>query len=483
MTRESRAPVELLGAKSDLPREYMSSLRKFWLIISRPRTQTAWLRERYGELVTIRSRSRSLRGQVWVYALSAEGARQILLADPAGYDPFWKEGFTGLAGPGSLWVLSGNRHRQERQLLSPPFHARGFSSYGENIREITRRKTETWQPGQTVRALDTTLSISMDVIMQLVFGVEEGVSFMQEGRRVLSALWRAAHPLIVFFPQLQRPWFPLWRRHTRARDDFSDWLGRHLSERRARTQESDDVLGRMLAARHEDGSHMQDEDIRDELYTILLAGHETTATALAWALYELGSHPAELQKLRAELAALGPDSDPGSVVKLPYLSAVCSETLRLHTILAEVARVITAPLQLSEYTIPPGASVIISIMAIHHDPALYPDPDEFIPERFIERTYSMFEFLPFGGGHRRCLGAALSDYEFRIALAEIVTHWEFEPAAVEREIRRDIAMGSSNGVRLRIRARRLAGATSSANSQTDPRPVSEGAELAEARMS
>jgi len=452
------------------------SLRQWGLFVYGPRKYTASLRERYGRAVNM-----EYRHQVYVVILDSEGASQVLLGDPHGYSALWKQGFAGLAGPGSLWVLDGNRHRQERQLLSPAFHGRGFSGYGEIIREITRRQTEQWKPGQRVRALETTLSISLDVIMRLVFGVEDP-EFEREGQQVLTRLLRAVHPLIVFFTGLQRPWFPLWRRHLRARDHLSDWLGRYLVERRVRMQESADVLGRMLAARYEDGTPMQDEDIRDELYTILLAGHETTATALAWALYELGRHPAELEKLRAELDPLGPDPDPASVVKLPYLSAVCNETLRLHTILSEVGRVLTAPLQVLGKTIPAGDSVVVSIMAIHHDPGLYPDPDAFIPQRFVERTYSPLEFLPFGGGHRRCLGAALSDYEMRIVLAEIVSHWEFEPAAVEREIRHDIAMGPKNGVRLRITGERRAMETSFSDDHSSHPHRSKRTEVVAERM-
>jgi cytochrome P450 len=135
---------------------------------------------------------------------------------------------------------------------------------------------------------------------------------------------------------------------------------------------------------------------------------------------------------------------------------VCSETLRLHTVLAEVARVVVAPLRLFDHTVPPGASVTVSTMSIHHDPALYPEPDRFRPERFLERSYGPSEFLPFGGGHRRCLGSALSDYEMHIELAEIVTAWEFEPAGPEEEIRRAVAMGPKHGVPLRLTARREA---------------------------
>jgi cytochrome P450 len=210
----------------------------------------------------------------------------------------------------------------------------------------------------------------------------------------------------------------------------------------------------MLDLRYQDGTHISDEDIRDELYTVLLAGHETTAAALAWALYELGRRAAVLARLRAEIDALGPDPAPERIAKLPYLSAVCNETLRLHTILGEVGRMLAAPLDMLGCTLPPGDAVVISIISIHHDPSLYPDPEAFIPERFLERTYGPFEFLPFGGGHRRCLGAALSDYEMRIALAEIAMSWDFEPAAAERDVRHDIGLGPKHGAALRIKGRR-----------------------------
>jgi cytochrome P450 len=452
-----KAGVNPMRLQSTHPDGLSINPRHTWLLVYKPRTYTAWLRERFGEVVTFFTRGftfgLALKEKSFVIVLTPDGARQVLSKDPGGYDAFWKAGFTGVAGIGSLWVLGGEKHRRERQLLSPAFHPQNFRGYGEIIREITNNKTKIWKPGQTIRALDTTLEISLDIIMRLVFGIEDNM-FIEEGRKVLQRLWRTMHPLIVFFPQLQTPWFPLWRRYSQAKDEFSNWVGGYLVERRASRKETDDILGRMLTARYEDGSQMRDEDIRDELITILLAGHETTATALAWALYELGRCPAELEKLRTELESLGPNPDPGLTTKLPYLSAVCNETLRLHTLLPEVARVLVSPLELYGYTIPAGDSVGISIMAIHHDPDLYPEPDQFIPDRFVGRTYSPFEFLPFGGGHRRCLGAGLSDYEMRIALAEIVTHWEFETVAIEEEIRHDIAMGPKNGIRLRIKGQR-----------------------------
>jgi cytochrome P450 len=438
-----------MNTKSARPKGFAINPYQTWLLVNRPQAYTANLRKRFGDVVALYGP----QGHAFVIALKPEGARQILSADPDGYDAFWKEGFTGVAGSGSIWVLGGEKHRRERQLLSPAFHAQAFRGYGEEIRNMTRQKIEKWEPGQTLRVLDTTLDISMDIIMRIVFGVEDQ-TFIEEGHKVLFALWHSMHPLFIFFPMLQRNWFPLWARYARAKRDFSNWVNRYLAERHTQNKETNDVLGRMLAAHYEDGNVMSDEAILHELITIVLAGSETTATALSWALYDLGSNPATLEKLREELDAMGPTPDPELMAKAPYLTAVCNETLRLHTLLPEVARVLVSPLEISGYQFSAGEWVGVSIMAIHHDPEIYPEPMRFIPERFIGHTYSPFEFLPFGGGHRRCLGSGLSDFEMRIALAEIVTHWEFEPAEVEHEIRHDIAMGPKHGVRLNIKSRR-----------------------------
>src|SRR5258706_5084495 len=378
------------GIKPARPKGFAINPYQTWLFVNRPQSYTTGLRKQFGDAVTLYSP----RGEAFVVTLKPEGARQILSADPNGYDAFWKEGFTGVAGSGSIWVLEGNKHRRERQLLSPAFHAQNFRGYGEVIRKTTQQKTDKWQPGQTLRALDTTLDISLDIIMRIVFGVEDP-KFIEAGHKVLFALWHSMHPLFIFFPKLQRNWFPLWARYAQAKRNFAAWVNQYLVERQAQEKKTDDILGRMLAAHYEDGDLMRAEDILHELITIVLAGSETTATALSWALYDLGSNPAMLEKLREELISLGPNPEPELMAKAPYLTAVCNETLRLHTLLPEVARVLAAPLDLLGYKISAGEWVGVSIMAIHHDPELYPEPERFIPERFIGRTYTPFEFLPF----------------------------------------------------------------------------------------
>jgi cytochrome P450 len=415
-----------------------------------PRRYYARLRRRYGDVVTLRMPTATV-----VTALTSEGARQVFAANPDNYDAFHKQALTGLAGAGSLWVLDGARHRRRRQLLAPAFHGQRVRSYGEAIKEVSLLHTDGWQPGQDIHAYDAMLDISRDVILRLVFGAAHG-AVLDEGRQAMRRMLRAVQPLFVFLPAFQAWWFPPWRRYQRSKRAFSLFVGRCVAERRRAGKESDDVLGLLLAARAGDGSPLSDEDIGDELGTIAFSGHETTAVALAWALYEIGRQPAVLRRLRDELDALGPDPAPDLIVKQPYLGAVCNETLRLHTILTEVARVTRAPFELLGFALPAGVAVAVSICAIHQDPVLYPQPDRFLPERFLGRAYSPFEFLPFGGGHRRCLGAALSDLEMRIALSTIVTRWDFELSGAEREVRHNIGTGPKHGVPMRVTGHRLA---------------------------
>ena len=422
-----------------------------WQFFSQPRVMHDWLRESYGDLAQLH-----FQGRDFAAILTPQAVRQVFSADPLGYDAFWKESFTNLIGIDNVWVLIGERHRKERQLFAPAVHANHFRAYGSTIRESARKKLARWQPGQTVKALETTLLISLDVIMRLVFGVQEA-EYMEEGRRVFERLRETAHPLVVFFPTLQKPWFPLWRRYLKSRADVLDWMDLFLAARRtrsARNADDTDVLGVLMNARDEHGNPVSDEHIRNELNAILTAGHETTGVALSWALYELGRHPEILAKLRAELDACGSDFDPTLALTLPYLDAVCKEAVRLHPILSECARVPMQPMQILGRDIHPGEAMVISIVGIHHDPATYPEPDIFRPERFLERNYDMFEFIPFGGGHRRCMGAGLAEYSMRITLAEIVTQWDFEPTEIDSDIRLNVGMGPKKRIPVRVDRRR-----------------------------
>ena len=421
---------------------------RLWAFVQRPVEEYARFRRRYGELVTLTTSDMRL-----VLALTPDGAREVLTADPDDYAASHKRQFTGLAGSGSVWIMDGARHRRERQLLAPAFHLQRIREYGRVIQELTRQRIDRWQPGQEVTLYHAMLDISREVILRVVFGVADG-PLQAEGHRVMSELLHLVRPIFVHVAAFQSWWFPPWRRYARAKARFAAFTARCLAEHRARADAADDVVGLLLAARDEGGAPLTDTEISSELGTIAFSGHETTAVGLCWALYELARHPAILERLRAEIDALGPDPEPDVIARLPYLTAVCNETLRLHSILTEIARVTRAPLQLGGYTLPPGTTVGVGICAIHHDPTIYPEPERFRPERFLERTYAPFEFLPFGGGHRRCLGAALSDYEMRIVLATIVAHWELAPARDDRDVRHNIGMGPKYGVPMRIVGRR-----------------------------
>lgn len=419
-----------------------------WQFFNHPRAMHDWLRERYGNLAVL-----DIQGLQCTAVLTPEAARAVFTADPNNYEVFWRESFTNMIGEDQVWVLIGERHRRDRLVFAPAVHANHFRGYGATIREIVRHNLRSWQSGQSIKAIETTLLISLDVIMRLVFGVEEA-EYLEEGHKLFERLRVTAHPLVVFFPKLQRPWFPLWRRYLKAKSDVIDWMDRFFVTRRARKADDSDVLGALMNSRDEAGQPVSDEHIRNELNAILTAGHETTAVALGWAIYELARHPEVLEKLRAELAPVGPDFDPALALTLPYLDAVCKETVRLHPILSECARIPMTPMQVLGQDIAANQPLVISIVGIHHDPDLYPEPDRFLPERFLERNYGIFEFLPFGGGHRRCLGAGLAEYTMRIALAEIATHWDFEPAGVDYDTRLNVAMGPQKGIPVRITARK-----------------------------
>lgn len=430
--------------KADLSRPVRLNPLQQWEYFTNPRETYHRFSTRYTDFAPLH-----FQGQDYIMPLTPEAVQAVFTADPDGYVAFWKESFSGLNGEGSLWVLEGEKHRRERKLFAPAVHAHYFRRYGEVIRKIVQLHMENWGGGGQIRALDTTLAIALDTIMRLVFGVVDG-PLIAEGRRVIHRLTHSAHPLIVFYPKLQRAWFPLWRKYISAKEELYTWFDQVIALRRSYPDTRQDVLGVLLSAEDEHGIPYADLHIKNELLSVLTAGHVTTAVALAWALYELGRHPEVVRKLREELDPLGDAPDANLLIPLPYLEAVFNETIRLHPILSECARVVTEPMEVLGYSIQPGQAFVVSINGLHHNPKLYPEPYHFRPERFIERKYSNFEFLPFGGGHRRCLGAGLAEYTIRIALSEIVRHWELETTHEDFDIRNDLAMGPKYGVRMKF---------------------------------
>ncbi len=275
--------------------------------------------------------------------------------------------------------------------------------------------------------------ISLQVILSAVFGLDQGQRFDQLRKILTSLLDSVGSPLssmLLFFPSLQKDWGPLspWGRFLRLKQQIDQLLIAEIQSRRKQVDPNrDDILSLLLAARDEAGEPMTDEELRDELLTLLFAGHETTASALAWALYWVDYLPEVQDKLLSELKALPDNADPSAIARLPYLNAVCCETLRIYPIaINPFPRVTKAPMEIMGYQFEPGTVLLPSIYLTHQREDIYPEPKRFKPERFLERQFSPYEYLPFGGSNRRCIGLAFAQFEMKLVLATILAHCELK---------------------------------------------------------
>jgi len=349
-------------------------------------------------------------------------------------------------GPNSVLTLDEGPHMRQRKLLLPPFHGERIRSYGELIRDVTREEMESWPVGEPFALRPHTQRITLAVIMRAVFGVHDRERLIRFERLIVSFSERVN--AVLALPMLRRNlgrWSP-WSRFLRARAALDEFIYEEITLRRAEIaggdEEHDDVLSLLLAARHDDGSPMSDEELRDELVTVLGAGHETTATGLAWAMERLLRTPRALAKLRDSLAA-GEDG---------YLDATIKETLRARPVIVDVARKTTAPASFGGFELPAGTYVMAAIAPMHYRTDLFPRPEEFRPERFVEEKADNYAWIPFGGGVRRCIGAAFAEYEMRIVLREFVERAELSAPdpKPERVKVRNITLAPGKGTLVRL---------------------------------
>ena len=388
----------------------------------------------------------------WFVTGNPDAIKTIYTADPAIYDSFIGDSLEAIAGAGSLVVIAGDRHRRERKLLMPHFHGERMRSHGARIREIALRHAATWRRGEPFVLHDTTMALSLDVIIELVFGVHEPER-VARFREAVLARDKATTPFVVFFKKLRRNFGGVgpWARFRRAAAALDALFEEELAARRTGAAgDRTDILQHMIEARYEDGTPMSDRSIMDELITIAVAGHETTAITLAWIWYWLCRNPDARARLLAEVEGLGADPAPDAIAKLPYLDAVCMETLRLTHPGTDVMRQLNQPLQVLDYELPAGIGINVCIPLLHQRAELFPEPEVWRPERFLERTFTPFEFVPFGGGHRRCLGAAFALYEMKIALATLLPRYPLRLAtdAPIEPVRWNVFMAPKGGVRV-----------------------------------
>ena len=409
------------------------------------------LRARHGDTFTVRTANGPL-----VVTGDPALVRDIFAAPAETFKVWPVETLGPFLGDKSLLLSHGDRHRRDRKLLTPPFHGGRMRAYGALIAEATRAHIAHLPLGRVTPVQPTMQAISLDVILRAVFGVKDPAR-MEAWREVILADVRSVTPAIIFFPKLRRGFGGVgpWARHKDARARFDAMLFETIRARRADADAGDDILGLILAARYDDGSAMSDEEVRDQLITLVVAGHETTGTSLAWSIEWLARLPEVRDRLTAEIDALGDAPAPEAISAAPYLDAFCNEALRVHPILPDVSREVAVPFKLGAWSIPPGVAVAVGTTLLHSDARLYPEPDRFMPERWLDKKPSPFEYTPFGGGARRCLGAAFATYEMKIALATIVRTLAFEPAHRKptKPSRQNITIGPSKGVLVVVRRR------------------------------
>ncbi|MCT7977430.1 cytochrome P450 [Laspinema olomoucense] len=363
-----------------------------------------------------------------------------------------------LVGEYSVIMLEGDRHRRQRQLLMPPFHGDRMKSYGEMIREIAVAVLSQVPTSQPFIARSVMAQISSQVMLQTVFGLDLNGENYHKLKKLMTLMLEVfntpAASSLLFFKQLQVDlgrWSP-WGYFLRMREKIDKLLYAEISNRRQQDlSDRSDILSLLISARDAEGEAMTDKELRDELLTLLFAGYETTASAMSWALYWVHAIPEVENRLREEMATLGDNPAPMDIFGLPYLTAVCNEVLRLYPVgMLTFPRRVEEPIDLLGYSLEVGTDLVGCIYLLHHREDLYPDSYQFKPERFLERQFSPYEFMPFGGGKRRCIGAVLAAYEMKLVLATILSGYDLklEEKSPVKPQRRGVTLSPAGGIKM-----------------------------------
>jgi cytochrome P450 len=384
-------------------------LAQTWLAVMRPVDARLEMRRRHGPVFRTRD---ALVGEVFHVADRAL-VEQMFKWKPAQYsvgEP--REVMEPVTGPSSLLLLDGDRHLRMRKLMLPPFHGDAIAHYRDVVEAIASRAIDAWRPGQTIRTRSVAQAVTLEVIIRAVFGIGDGER-VAELKRLLPGLSAPSPFLLLVQRDLGR--HSPWGRFVRLRDRVDALLYEEIARRRrdpdAAAQR--DILALLLSARDDEGNPLTDRELRDELITILLAGHETTATSIGWAFERLLRTPAALARLSAEIESGERDG--------PYLDAVVKETLRVRPVVTEVFRAPTEPVELGGYAFEAGTQMAASLILVQYDPDLYPpDPHAFRPERFLDGAPAPYTWIPFGGGVRRCLGAAFAQLEMKVVISTVL---------------------------------------------------------------
>ena len=411
-----------------------------WLV--RPIAFLESCRRRYGDSFGVTF----LGFQTPMYMLSdPEVIRAVYTRRENGLPPGRSVALMPIMGPRSVLLLEGAEHLARRKIMLPPFHGQRMRAYEPLVREITEREMATWPKDEPFALHPRMQAITLEVILAAVFGVSESPRADRLRATLPTLLDMTGSPALQFKVLLSRRTGrgnPLAHLE-QVNAEIDALLLAEIAERRADplVAERDDILSLLLQARFEDGEGMSDGELRDQLMTLLLAGHETTATALAWTADLLVRHPAQLRRLTDEV--LSGDGDE-------YLRATINEALRLRPVVPLAGRRLTSDLTVNGHHFPAGTDVTPAIWLTHTRADLYPEPYAFRPERFLDKPPTTYGWVPFGGGVRRCLGAAFAEFEMRIVLEEMIRRRVLRAAAphAERITRRNITFSPRDGTRV-----------------------------------
>jgi cytochrome P450 len=388
-----------------------------------------------------------------LFAAKPDHIREFLKIPASAFTPPMPNPIEPVVGDGSIILLDGTRHKNERARFLPALHGERIRRYTGLMARAALDEIAKWQPGTTIDARDAAQSITLHIIVQAVFGIDDR-NLRVHYVTVVKAMMREYVAPFMFFPALRRAPLGLgpWRRFSARRVELDALLSEHISQRRYNGGDGyDDVLSVLMC--DDDGAKRSDDEVRQQLRTLLVSGHETSATTLAWALYHVHADEKVRRKLLDELA-----DNPGAeqLPKLPYLAAVIAETLRMHPTVSIVVRQLKRPVTTWRTERAPGDVIGVALSALHADPQVWPDPSAFDPERFLARRPSPAEYSPFGYGHRRCPGSSFAALELAIVLGTILTNVELRipyrkrRARLPRSIPRGVAAVPSRPIMLDV---------------------------------